>query len=276
MKLAPDLKLLEADPLQIKQVITNLVLHGQDSLTQGGRILIETTNVVRNTTDVRNANGLKPGGYVLLSISDTGPGMDLEKQSHIFEPFFSLKDQTAIDNIGLATVYGIVKQSGADILVHSQVGRGTTFQIYFPQVQLPEQKIQETATKTKTPYGLKTIVVVDDEDMVRRLAVRILKKEAYHVLEASSPMEAISVCNRYTATIHLLLTDVIMPQMNGKQLADQIRILHPETKVLFMSGYTDKAVIAQEILKSNIDFIQKPFSPEALSRKTSEVLHTQS
>jgi two-component system cell cycle sensor histidine kinase/response regulator CckA len=218
---------------------------------------------------------VKPGDYVLLAISDTGSGMDKTTLGRIFEPFFTTKSPDKGTGLGLSTVYGIVKQSGGSVAVYSEVGVGTSFKIYLPRETQMLKAIPSPPLGWSVSHrGAATILLVEDSDAVRALAAHILRKHGYNVLEASHGGEALLLCEQHEETIHLLLTDVVMPMMSGRELADRLALLHPEMKRLFVSGYTDDAIIHHGVLEAGMPFLQKPFGPDALARKVREVLDT--
>jgi PAS domain S-box-containing protein len=267
------LKPVKADPGQIDQVILNLAINARDAMPKGGKLTIETANVYLDDTYVRQRVGVTAGLYMMLAVSDTGIGMDKETQSRIFEPFFTTKEPGKGTGLGLAMVHGIVNQSGGSIWVYSEVGKGTTFKVYLPQVIEAPASASPHQDSTESYGGSETILLVEDEDMVRELAHRVLLQNGYKILEAHQGEEAIQICEQYQAPIHLLLTDVVMPgKINGPQLAEQLVLQYPEVKILYMSGYTDKAIINHGLLGSDIPFLQKPFTPNALRRKVREVL----
>jgi CheY-like chemotaxis protein len=210
----------------------------------------------------------------MLAVSDTGVGMDHDTQSRIFEPFYTTKEKDKGTGLGLSTVYGIIKQSGGNIWVYSELGKGTTFKIYLPLVEGETIAKAEAADRAPIKRGSETVLLVEDEDMVRKLASELLEESGYIVLEANGGEEAINLGKAHTKPIDLLITDVVMPKLSGKEVADQLRAVHPETKVLFMSGYTDEAIVHHGIVDSGIDFIQKPFSERALAQKIRDVLDT--
>jgi two-component system, cell cycle sensor histidine kinase and response regulator CckA len=267
-----DLKKIKADPGQIEQVLMNLVVNARDAMPRGGNLTIETANVQIDEEYAGRHIGVNSGAYVMLAVSDNGTGMDQETESKIFEPFFTTKDKGKGTGLGLSTVYGIVKQSGGNIWVYSEMGHGTTFKIYLPQVDDAVGTEQAKPQDDSIPGGSETVLLVEDEEVVRGLAQRILKDAGYRVITANGGEEAITWCANNTETIHLLLTDVVMPDTSGKELAERLSSLRPQTKVLFMSGYTDEAIVHHGVLDSNVEFIQKPFTPTALSRKVRQVL----
>ncbi len=220
----------------------------------------------------RSHSNMTSGKYVMVAVSDTGCGMDQETQAHIFEPFFTTKEKGRGTGLGLATVYGIVKQSGGFIWVYSEPGRGSTFKIYFPRVEEAVPTAEPAKVRTKPAKGSETVLVVEDEKGVRSLVCETLKSEGYKVLEAEGAEQALEIAEQYTKPIHLLLTDVVMPQTGGKELAQRLSALHPETRVLYMSGYTDDAIVRHGILEGGTPFLQKPFTPSVLARKVREVL----
>jgi CheY-like chemotaxis protein len=271
--LSDDLGKINTDPVQIEQVILNLAVNARDAMPSGGRLTIETADVVLDEAYTHGHTDVKPGPYIMLSVSDSGCGMSQEVKEHLFEPFFTTKEKGMGTGLGLSTVYGIVKQSGGDIRVYSEEGRGTTFKIYLPKVDETLKEGGKKENKEDFPSGNETILVVEDDFSVRGLAVRVLQRQGYTVLEASNGDEALRVVQeKARKKIHLLLTDVIMPGMSGSELAERLVPFHSSTKVLYISGYTDNSIVHHGILKPNIAFLQKPFSPEALARKVREVL----
>jgi PAS domain S-box-containing protein len=271
-KLDPQLKKIKADPGQIEQVLVNLVVNSRDAMPQGGALTIETANFEVDQEYTSKLLALPPGGYVMLAVSDTGCGMDLETKARIFEPFFTTKDKGRGTGLGLSTVYGIVKQSGGNIWVYSEPNRGTTIKVYLPHFDGDEEPSERPSVETAAPRGTETILLVEDEDVVRGLARQILQQAGYNVLDACSGEEALRLGREHGDPIHLLLTDVVMPETSGKEIAQRLTSLRPATRVLFMSGYTDDAIVHHGILDSNVEFIQKPFTPVALARKVREVL----
>ncbi len=263
---------VKADPGQIEQVIVNLAVNARDAMIEGGKLTIETSDVELDEEYAHKHIAVQPGRYVMFSVSDTGEGMTPEVKERIFEPFFTTKEQGKGTGLGLSTVYGIVKQSGGNIWVYSEPGKGTTFKIYLPEVDEPIEESEEKGVKEEILTGSETILLVEDDEEVRKLAVRILKKQGYNVLEASQGLDAFLICEEHEEPMHLLLTDVVMPKMSGRELADRIASIHPEIKVLFMSGYTDNAIAHHGILEKGTNFMQKPFTVDGLARKVREVL----
>jgi CheY-like chemotaxis protein len=262
---------VKADPGQIEQVIMNLVVNARDAMPNGGKLTVETANVVLDEAFTRRVAELEPGPHVMLMVRDTGSGIKPEILSHIFEPFFTTKDKQKGTGLGLATVYGIVAQSGGHIDVSSRVGQGATFKIYLPQVDQAVE-LPQPEQLTDAPHGSETILLVEDEDAVRALTRTVLLKHGYHVLEAARGQEALSISQQYEGTIDLLATDVVMPQMSGRELAEQLLLVRPNLKILYMSGYTEDAIVHHGVFAPGVAFLQKPFSPNGLARKIREVL----
>jgi PAS domain S-box-containing protein len=261
-----------ADPGQIEQVIMNLAVNARDAMPKGGRLTIETKNAALDDEFVREHIGACAGPHVMLAVGDTGLGMDESTLSRIFEPFFTTKEQGKGTGMGLATVYGIVRQSGGTIWVDSVVGRGTTFTVYLPRAEGAAETIARMPAQNRLPTGEETILLVEDEEIVRSLVRRTLEAMGYSVLEASGGKQAQSLSTRHKGPIHLMLTDVVMPKVGGRALAEQLAPLRPDMKVLYMSGYTANAIVHHGVLDERIPFIQKPFTPEALACKIREVL----
>ena len=264
---------VKADRGQIEQVILNLAVNARDAMPHGGSLTIETARADVDDTCVTSQVPVRPGCYVMLLVSDTGHGMDAQTQAHIFEPFFTTKEKDKGTGLGLATVYGIVKQAGGYVWAESASGRGTTFKILLPQedgVTAPEPKPDPALAEL--PPGGETILLVEDEEMVRLLLREVLERSGYRVLEARRGDEGLQIGERTREPIHLLITDVIMPQMGGAELARRLASPHPETRVLFMSGYTDGALSHDEIFPEDAAFLQKPFTPDVIARKVREVL----
>jgi two-component system cell cycle sensor histidine kinase/response regulator CckA len=266
---------VKADPGQMEQVVMNLSVNARDAMPEGGKLTIETANVELDEDYAKRHIAVQPGRYVMLSVSDNGVGMSPEVRERIFEPFFTTKEKGKGTGLGLSTAYGIVKQSGGNIWVYSEPGQGTTLKIYLPQVDEPLEEMKEEVVK-EISRGHETILIVEDEDAVRKLAVRVLKRQGYKVLEAPDGGKALMLCEAYKEPIHLILTDVVMPGMSGRKFADRLKAIHPEAKVLYMSGYTDNAILHHGILEPGTNFIQKPFTVENLPRKVREVLDKRS
>jgi PAS domain S-box-containing protein len=271
-KLDPAMQKIKADPGQVEQVLVNLVVNARDAMPQGGDLTIETTTIELDAEYTGKHIGFVPGKYVMLAVSDTGTGMDPPTLARIFDPFFTTKEKGKGTGLGLSTVYGIIKQSGGNISVYSELAHGTTFKVYLPELAAAPRKAEAAVVETAIPGGSETVLLVEDEDVVRGLARKILEQSGYKVLAASHGAEAIGFCLQRTEPIHLLLTDVVMPGTSGKEVADRVTELLPDLRVLFMSGYTDEAIVHHGVLDSNVEFIQKPFTPAALVRKVREVL----
>ena len=269
----PRLALVNADAGQLEQVIVNLVVNARDAMPRGGRISIETSNVTLGEGYGPMHANTTPGPYVLLSVSDTGKGMDKATQAHIFEPFFTTKPIGQGTGLGLSTVYGIVKQSGGYVWVYSELDRGTTFKVYLPAVSgITKPNESERDAQAQVAGGPERILLVEDEPNVRRIAKRILERNGYTVLEASNGTEALRMLERRQEPIALVLTDLVMPEMGGRELASKLRIVSPTSRVLFMSGYTEDAVLRQSVMEPGAIFLDKPFTFDTLIRKVREAL----
>jgi PAS domain S-box-containing protein len=271
-KLAANLKHIKADPGQIEQVLVNLVVNARDAMPTGGQLTIETANVELDQEYAARHVGIRPGQYVMLAVNDTGVGMDEATRARIFEPFFTTKAKGKGTGLGLSTVYGIVQQSGGSIWVYSEPEHGTVFKVYLPELKSEKASDAPGVVSNQLIGGSETILVVEDEDVVRGLTTSILEGVGYNVIPARGGAEATEICTHYKQEIDLLLTDVVMPQTSGKEVADRLTKMHPGLKVLFMSGYTDEAIVHHGVLDESVEFIQKPFTPAALSRKVREVL----
>jgi len=272
MTLDPALGSVEADPGQIEQVIMNLVVNARDAMPHGGELVIKTTNVDVSQPQVSRRLGVRQGPYVMLTISDNGVGMDADVLQHLFEPFFTTKELGKGTGLGLSTVFGIVKQHNGSIVPQSEPGQGTTLEIYLPRVDQVASVRDRAVASAEKLCGAETVLLAEDEDAVRALAHAVLQKHGYTVLQAENGAQALAACERHLGPVHLLLTDVVMPGMSGCELADRLAQVHPETKVLYMSGHTDDTIARHGLLDSDVAFLQKPFAPSILARKVREVL----
>jgi PAS domain S-box-containing protein len=270
--LGPELGRVMADPGQIEQVIMNLAVNARDAMPQGGKLTIETANAELDEAYSQRRVEVQPGPYVMLAVSDTGVGLDQESQDRIFEPFFTTKELGKGTGLGLSTVYGIIKQSGGHIWVYSEPGEGTTFKIYLPRLEAPGELAEVSQVPDRCEWGSETILLVEDEELVRRVTSRILARHGYTVLESASGHDALAVSREHAGPIHLMLTDAVMPGMSGQELAEKLTSQRPEMKVLFMSGYTENAIVHHGVLDPEIAFIQKPFKYDTLARKVREML----
>jgi CheY-like chemotaxis protein len=269
---APGLGAVRADPGHLEQVIMNLAVNARDAMPTGGQLTIETRNVELDASFARTHLKVRPGPYVLLAVSDTGHGMTDEVKARIFEPFFTTKEPGKGTGLGLATVFGIVQQSGGVVDVYSEVGVGTTFKIYLPCVgEAPTVPPPPSGSKVP-PRGTETVLLVEDEDVVRALSHHILTGCGYTVLEAMDGNRALRLAGEHSGPIDLLITDVVLPDLGGRALAERVRERYPALKVLFVSGYTEDAIVRHGVLSEQVEFLQKPFSPLALSARVREVL----
>jgi two-component system, cell cycle sensor histidine kinase and response regulator CckA len=262
-RLSPDLGLVAADPGQLHQVLMNLVVNARDAMPQGGDVTIETKNVIDDATGKAS---------VYLGVSDTGTGLDDQVLQHLFEPFFTTKDQGKGTGLGLATVYGIVQQSGGRIEVSSVSDEGTKFQIYLPWVA--PASVEQTKPSKVAPAvgGSETLLLVEDQDAVREFTATLLEAFGYRVLQAATGPDAIALAERHPEAIHLLVTDIILPVMDGRVLAEKLRAVHPETKVLYISGYSEERIGRAGVLDPDSELLQKPFTPEALAARIRKIL----
>ena len=272
LRYEPELGRVKADPGQIEQVLLNLVVNARDAMPNGGKLLVETSNLTLEPATMHRMPSLRPGSYVVLAISDTGVGMDAETQSHIFEPFFTTKDQGKGTGLGLATVYGIVQQSGGHVTVYSQAGEGATFRVYLPCVEEPADRGSGIRPRASMPKGSETILLAEDETEVRELVREALRRGGYAVLEARDGEEALRLAENYGGTIHLLITDVVMPNLSGPELAARLRGSRPGLKIIYMSGYSEFIAAGHGGISPFAHFLQKPFALEMLGRKVREVL----
>ena len=272
LDLDPELGRVKADSAQMEQAVMNLVFNARDAMPEGGELVIETSNADLDEAFVRRHPGSQAGPHVILAVHDTGHGMAEEVLSHIFEPFFTTKDRTKGTGLGLATVYGTVRQSGGCITVSSKVGEGTTFRIYLPRVQAPVEATEAPPAPVQPARGAETILVVEDDDAVRRMTREFLKIHGYTVMEARSAVNAIQIVEAQDHQIDLVLTDVLMPGMKGRELVGRLTSMRPDLKVLYMSAYTEDAAINIGVLNPGTEFIEKPFSPDDLAAKVRDVL----
>jgi two-component system cell cycle sensor histidine kinase/response regulator CckA len=273
LELRPELGRVSADPGQLEQVIMNLVVNARDAMPQGGTLTIETANVELDERYAARHISVKAGPFVLLAVSDTGSGMDETTKQRLFDPFFTTKAPGKGTGLGLATVFGIVKQSGGSVEVYSEPGHGSSIKIYFPLVD-QALAVEEKARRRHLARGTETILLVEDDDMVRNLVCETLEREGYKVVAAGDPIEAQRCAEAHRGKIQLLITDVVMPRLSGKELARILLERRPDLKILYMSGYTDSAIINSGILQKEVAFLQKPFSPATLAGKVREVLES--
>jgi two-component system, cell cycle sensor histidine kinase and response regulator CckA len=271
LQLGGDLGRVSADPGQLEQVIMNLVVNARDAMPRGGTLTIETSNVELDDQYAGRHLSMKPGRYVQMSVSDTGHGMDEATRARLFEPFFTTKGQGKGTGLGLSTVFGIVKQSGGNVQVYSEPERGASVKVYLPRVDKAASE-EALSPPGKSNRGSETVLVVEDDDMVRRLVRETLEREGYKMLDAAEAEEARRIVSSHRGAIQLLITDVVLPKTGGRELAEEFSRAQPQAKVLFMSGYTDGAIVNNGILEKEVAFLQKPFSPATLAQKVREVL----
>jgi CheY-like chemotaxis protein len=267
-----DLGPVKVDAGQFEQILVNLAVNARDAMPEGGKLLIETANVDLEEAYCVKHPYVRPGRFVMLAVSDTGHGMSVEVKRQIFEPFYTTKPKGTGTGLGLSTIYGVVKQANGSIEVYSEVGIGTTFKIYLPRVEGVAARPKESSLPMELLEGSETVLLVEDEAIVRDLGVRILAGLGYRVMHAGNGDEAIELARDHGERIDLLLTDVVMPGMSGRELANRLTCLHPETRMLFTSGYTDDAIVHHGVLDEGVSFIGKPYSHTALARKVREVL----
>ena len=267
--LAPDLRAVTVDPASVEQILVNLAVNARDAMPTGGRLTIETANVDLDDTYAVAHVAITPGPYVMFAVSDTGQGMDAATRARVFEPFFTTKEQGKGSGLGLATVYGIVKQSGGYVWVYSEPDHGTSFKVYLPPAAAAAT--QPAANDAVAAPGWETVLLVEDEDAVRALAREVLRRHGYVVLEACHGVDALRVAERHADKIHLLVTDVVMPHMSGRKLAERLAEMRPGLKTLFMSGYTDHALLPEDVTPG-AEFLQKPFTPDVLARRVRRIL----
>jgi len=272
IQLSADLGRVKADQTQIEQVIMNLAVNARDAMPDGGKLQIETSNVELDEAYARRHPPLTPGSFVLLAVTDSGIGMDAETQAHIFEPFFTTKEKGKGTGLGLATVYGVVKQSGGFVWVYSEKNRGTTFKIYLPRIAEPVEASRGADAGGETPMGRETILLAEDEDAVRDIAREFLQLSGYTVLEASDGASALALAEKHDGPIQLLVTDMIMPGMSGRELAQRLVEKRPELKIVFMSGYTEYTTFRQGTILENEILLTKPFTRVTLARTVRDTL----
>jgi PAS domain S-box-containing protein len=270
--LSPDLGNIRADAGQLEQVIVNLTVNARDAMPMGGKLTIETANAELGGDYVDAHRPVVPGRYVMLAVSDTGTGMDEATKARLFEPFFTTKEPGKGTGLGLATVYGIVKQSGGYIWIYSEPSHGATFKVYLPRVDAPAVELKQTSATSGSPTGTETVLIAEDDELLRPLARALLAKLGYRVLEARDEAAALALARAHVGEIHLLVSDIIMPGRSGVELARELAAVRPRMRVLYISGYTDEAIVRHGLLAPGVNFLQKPFTPDVLARKVRDVL----
>jgi len=267
---------VEIDPGQMEQVIMNLAINAKDAMPNGGKLTFQTANMELNENYFAEHGIVEEqiGSYVMLAVSDTGSGIDEETQKRIFEPFYSTKETGKGTGLGLSTVYGIVKQSGGFVWVYSEPGQGTTFKVYLPRVKADVKAEEKEQTPVENLGGSETVFIVEDDNSLRNLAQKALQQHGYRVLTAENGEDALRISKEYEGAIDLMVTDVVMPKMGGKETAERLQPLHPQMKVIYMSGYTDESIVHHGVLAPGLNFLEKPFSPANLARKVREVLNS--
>jgi len=270
--LEPELDRTKVDPGQIEQILLNLAVNSRDAMPEGGTLIFETRNTELDRFYADEHAEVTAGPYIMISVSDNGCGMDAEMRDHIFEPFFTTKDKDKGTGLGLSTVFGIIKQSGGHVAVYSEPGQGTTFKIYLPRVEAAAHVQDDASDEALRRDCDERILLVEDQDQVRDVVGEMLESYGYEVLRASSGEEALRICSTEAGPIHLLLTDLVMPGMSGREVSEHLAALRPDTKCLFMSGYTDDAVVKNKVLESGTPFIHKPFTAAVLQRTIRKLL----
>jgi two-component system cell cycle sensor histidine kinase/response regulator CckA len=268
---------IEIDPGQMEQVIINLAVNARDAMPTGGKLTIETANMDLDENYFAE-HGIveeRPGPYVMMAVSDTGSGMDKEVQEHIFDPFYTTKEKGKGTGLGLSTIYGIVKQNNGFIWVYSEPGQGSTFEVYLPKVKGDVKAEEKGQTPVENLDGFETVLIVEDNDSLRKLARTVLKQNGYKVLAAENGEDALRISMGNKGPIDLIVTDVVMPKMSGRETVERLQPLYPKMKVIYMSGYTDNSIVHHGVLTPGLNFLEKPFSPEGLARKVREVLDKQ-
>jgi CheY-like chemotaxis protein len=264
--------MVKVDPNQIEQIIINLAVNARDAMPSGGELVLETADIYLDEEYCKEHVGIKPGNYVMLAFSDSGYGMSEEVKRHLFEPFFTTKPQGKGTGLGLATIFGAVSQNNGSIYVYSELGKGTTFKIYFPRIIGESDPVEVSIISNEIPGGKETILLVEDEPIVRDYANKLLKRLGYNVFSCAGGQEALMVINEQSCEFNLLMTDVVMPGMNGRELAEKVKAECKEIKVLFTSGYTEDVVVHHGVLEAGLNFIGKPYTPQMLAQKIRRAL----